>query len=129
MSWTDLNDEIYEKLNGKVVVYHWNGIPNDNSGKKVVVYLSEKTRIAFGKEFALATPFVDNAKTFDTIEDAQEFLKLQNESRPHPLGEGWNIDTVANVVLRTGGRDGTHVALMGLSGTEEQDAEAATPKM
>ena len=113
MSWTDIRDEILEELKDKFVIYLWNGIPNDNSGKKTVAYLSPVNRAAFGKEFALACSFIDKAKHFDNAEDAYAFLAVQDELRPHPLSKDWKVDTVADVTLKTGGPCATHGALFG----------------
>lgn len=118
MGWTDLRDDILEELKDNYVIYHWNGIPNDNSGKKEIYYLGNKNRELNGKKFALCVPYIDLAKQFKSSEDAMKFLRLQNELRPHPLGDGWVVDTVANVTIKTGGPCATHGALFGRNDLE-----------
>ena len=129
MSWTDLRDEILEELKDKFVVYRWNGIPSDNSGRKEVYYLSTRTKEVKGKEIALAGTFIDLAKHFDTAEEAKAFLDLQNVQRPHPLGEDWTVDTVADVTLKTGGPCATHGALFGRPEPKGEIEAPATPRI
>jgi hypothetical protein len=127
MSWTDLRDSILVEIMYNFVIYNWNGIPSDNSGKKEVYYLGNKTRELNGKEFTLCVSFIDLAKQFKNLEDAEEFTRLQNELRPRPLGDGWVIDTVANVTIKTGGPCATHGALFGRNDLEKETEAQFTP--
>ncbi|MDW9478945.1 hypothetical protein GOB57_09655 [Sinorhizobium meliloti] len=92
--WPPEVDPFYEEFSQYYVCANWNGIRPDGSGRQHVTFLG-KRRAAIG-EYALCTPWPDCSELFHTEEAAAEFLRSQDELRPHPLGAGWEVVRIAD---------------------------------
>jgi hypothetical protein len=91
--WPPEVDPFYAEFSQYYVCALWNGIRPDGTGRQHITYLG-KRRPAIG-EYALCTPWPDASELFHTAEEASEFLAAQDDLRPHPLGEGWEVVQIA----------------------------------
>lgn len=98
--WPPEVDPFYEEFSDYYVCAHWNGIKPDGSGRQHIAFLGTN-RPPHG-EYALTTPWPDCSEFFHTSEDAAEFLKSQDNLRPHPLGEGWEVVRIGELEEKYG---------------------------
>ena len=111
MGWERTRDEFYERHGDRFVVAWWNGIGLGSGGRQSCSFLTDRVP-AYGKPYALASAWIDQAKGFDDQASAEAFLRQQDELRPHPL-QGWFVTRVADLELRTGYRVNTKASIIG----------------
>lgn len=87
LDWPRLPDDT-------IVIWWWNQIEWPH-GAREVKYLTDKKRDAM-RDYALFSISYGDAKVFETEEQANAFLKENEEKRPHPYGD-LNITTVAEL--------------------------------
>lgn len=107
MPWREISKDFYKEFGEYHVCMHWNG---ETGGAYKTTFLTDRKAIM--RDYVLCTPWVDQAKLFISLDDAQAYLDHERSIRPG-LYDDWKVIVIQELKNETGHLPAPAIAIIG----------------